>query len=170
MYNDGVFGMAVMTGDITHNHEACIRSALEQAESVCRRKNLRFTDLRRRVLRLVWSGHKPLGAYDILAMLEDEGRPSAPPTVYRTLEFLIEAGLVHRLDSLNAYIGCPEPGPKHSGHFLICERCRTVIELDDDEIATAVARRASAEGFRVARQTLEIQGCCEACRDAAGLA
>lgn len=147
-----------------HDHGTCVAQAIETAERVCRERGLRFTRLRRRVLELVWNSHKPVGAYDILEQLGGDGRRAAPPTVYRALEFLIEAGLVHRLDSLNAFIGCPEPQRSHTGQFLICGRCHSVAELDDDEIVAVVEQKAGALGFTATHQMLEIQGLCGACQ------
>lgn len=149
-----------------HDHEGCVVQATATADRVCREKGLRFTRLRRRVLELVWSSHKPVGAYDILEQLNTEGRRAAPPTVYRALEFLIEAGLVHRLDSLNAFVGCADPSNSHTGQFLICRACRTVAELDDQEISATVQRTAANLGFTAVHQMLEIQGLCEVCRKA----
>jgi Fur family zinc uptake transcriptional regulator len=134
------------------------------AEQVCRDRGLRFTSLRRRVLGLVWESHKPAGAYEILERLGEEGRPAAPPTVYRALEFLIDAGLVHRLDSLNAFIGCADPSTSHAGQFLICRRCRSVVELDEPEIEELVRSKASRLGFSAVHQMLEIQGLCGNCQ------
>jgi Fur family zinc uptake transcriptional regulator len=137
--------------------------AVTTAEELCRDRGLRFTRLRRRVLELVWDGHRPVGAYEILAALNDEGKRAAPPTVYRALDFLIEAQLVHRLDSLNAYIGCADPSKAHDGQFLICSSCRSVAELDDPGLQETVAERAASIGFRATHQVLEIQGICAAC-------
>jgi Fur family zinc uptake transcriptional regulator len=134
------------------------------AEDLCRQRGLRFTALRRRVLALVWDSHKPVGAYDILDQLGAAGRRAAPPTVYRALDFLIEAGLVHRLDSLNAFIGCPDPARSHSGQFLICRHCRTVLELNDLDIDKLVEDKAKQLGFSAVHQMLEIQGLCSECR------
>jgi Fur family zinc uptake transcriptional regulator len=147
-----------------HDHAGCINNALQTAERLCREHGLRFTALRRRVLALVWDSHKPIGAYEILGRLGDAGRTVAPPTVYRALDFLIEAGLVHRLDSLNAFIGCPDPDQVHTGQFLICRECRTVVELDDGEIKSLVASKAEALGFTAVKQVLEIEGLCNGCR------
>lgn len=152
-----------------HDHADCVSAAIENAEAVCKSRGLRFTALRRRVLGLVWDGHKPVGAYDILERLSAEGRRTAPPTVYRALEFLIDAGLVHRLDSLNAFVGCPDPGRLHAGQFLICERCRIVVEMEDTHITADLAKRAREHGFDVNRQMLELLGLCEACRNASDL-
>lgn len=153
-----------------HDHDDCVEAAIRTAERLCRERGLRFTSLRRRVLEIVWHSHRPVGAYDILASLGGEGKRPAPPTVYRALDFLIDAGLVHRLDSLNAFIGCADPGSRHTGQFLICRSCRTVIELDDRGIERLVARTATALGFTDVRQVLEIEGLCNSCRAAAASA
>jgi len=147
-----------------HNHNICVSQALATAEKLCRERGLRFTALRRQVLCLVWDSHKPVGAYDILDRLKQDGKKAAPPTVYRALDFLIEADLVHRLDSLNAFVGCPDPSSSHRGQFLICRGCRTVAELDDARIDTLVQETAADLGFSAEQQMLEIQGLCSACR------
>ena len=153
-----------------HDHEDCIENALITAERLCKDRGLRFTALRRRVLELVWQSHRPIGAYDILDRLGEEKENAAPPTVYRALDFLIEAGLVHRLDSLNAFIGCSDPGRRHTGQFLICRECRTVTELGDADIDTLVATKAAARGFAAVRQILEIEGLCNNCGKQSGTA
>ena len=150
--------------DAAHDHDDCVASAMAAAEQVCRERGLRFTSLRRRVLGLVWESHKPAGAYEILERLGKEGQSAAPPTVYRALDFLIEAGLVHRLDSLNAYIGCPDPSNSHAGQFLICRECRSVVELDDSEIDELVRAKVKGLGFMPENQVLEIQGLCGNCQ------
>ncbi len=148
-----------------HDHGNCVATAVQTAESLCRNRGLRFTRIRRRVLELVWNSHKPVGAYDILDRINSEGKKAAPPTVYRALDFLIEANLVHRLDSINAYVGCPDPGSSHTGQFLICRECRSVAELDDTDINRLVEQKVSDLGFSAIHQMLEIQGLCQDCRD-----
>jgi Fur family zinc uptake transcriptional regulator len=147
-----------------HDHADCVASAIARAERLCGDRGLRFTAIRRRVLELVWDSHKPIGAYNILASLGEDSGSAAPPTVYRALDFLIEAGLVHRLDSLNAYIGCPDPASRHAGQFLICTNCRTVAELGDIDVEKLVAEKAGELGFTAIRQMLEIEGLCKLCR------
>jgi Fur family zinc uptake transcriptional regulator len=147
-----------------HDHQYCVATAVKNAERICRERGLRFTRQRRRVLELVWNSHKPIGAYDILEHLKREGQRAAPPTVYRALDFLIAADLVHRLDSLNAFIGCPDPGNPHVGQFLICRDCQLVAELDDPEIAKLAAAKAALHGFEATHQSLEIRGLCRRCR------
>ena len=151
--------------DEQHDHRRCVSQAVATAEDLCRRKGLRFTAQRRRVLELVWNSHRPVGAYEILDQLKNDGHKAAPPTVYRALDFLIEADLVHRLDSLNAFVGCPDPNNPHTGQFLICRVCRSVAELDDAEINALVGAKAASLGFTAIHQTLEIQGLCRSCRE-----
>ncbi len=146
-----------------HDHDGCISDALRSAEEICRARGVRLTELRRRVLELVWESHKPVGAYAILEQLQQGGK-AAPPTVYRALEFLLEQGLIHRLASLNAYVGCIRPQEPHSGLFLICESCRNLTEIDDAAVDAAIARRARLSGFEPSRQTVEVLGSCPNCR------
>lgn len=147
-----------------HNHHQCIDNALANAEALCAEKGLRLTALRKRVFELVWQSHKPLGAYDILGVLSSEdGRRAAPPTVYRALDFLLENGLVHRIASLNAYVGCNHPGMAHEGHFLICRDCHIAQELPHSTIDEAILKAAKQAGFSVERQTVEVLGLCASC-------
>jgi Fur family zinc uptake transcriptional regulator len=146
-----------------HDHAGCIEEALRFAEEACLARGARLTDLRRRVLELIWSDHRPVGAYALLEQLE-RGVRAAPPTVYRALDFLQEHGLVHRLASLNAYVGCMRPGQPHAGQFLICESCQNLAELGDDLIDQAIASSARANGFEPSRQMVEVLGLCPRCR------
>ncbi|WP_309347517.1 Fur family transcriptional regulator [Telmatospirillum sp.] len=149
----------------THDHADCVRSALDVAAQCCEKHGARFTALRRRVLELVWSSHEPVGAYALLDTLKTEGHAAAPPTVYRALDFLIEQGLVHRLERLNAFVGCPRPDSSHSAHFLICTACGRAVEMSDDPaIDDAVRLAAETVGFTVSRQTIEVEGLCPDCR------
>nr|WP_314492791.1 zinc uptake transcriptional repressor Zur [uncultured Pseudomonas sp.] len=151
-----------------HDHSRCVHSALTEADDLCARQGLRLTALRRRVLELVWQSHKPLGAYDILAVLsEQDGRRAAPPTVYRALDFLLENGLVHRIASLNAFIGCTHPEHAHQGQFLICKSCHVALELEQASISEAILASAAEVGFSVENQTVEVVGLCGNCRSAA---
>jgi Fur family transcriptional regulator, zinc uptake regulator len=150
-----------------HDHSRCVSQALAEAESICTRQSLRLTALRKRVLELVWQSHKPLGAYDILAVLsEEDGRRAAPPTVYRALDFLLEHGLVHRIASLNAFVGCNRPEHAHQGQFLICRQCHAAIELEQVTISQAIVSAAADVGFSVEGQTVEVVGLCSGCQEA----
>jgi Fur family zinc uptake transcriptional regulator len=149
-----------------HDHEHCIEDAVSAAEKLCVTKGLRFTPLRRRVLELVWSGHKPVGAYALLDQLRDEDLGSAPPTIYRALDFLIEHGLIHRIERMNAFIGCSHPGEAHRGFFLICGQCGNAEELESAAVADSITASASRRGFAARDMTLEVTGTCADCRRA----
>lgn len=151
-----------------HDHGACIRSALDVAESECRRQGAKLTETRRRVLELVWKSHQPVGAYALLEMLTKEGWSAGPPTVYRALEFLVRTGLVHRIALLNAFVGCSRPGQVHAGAFLLCSQCGAAAELDDESVSRAIVEAAGRLGFSVGRQTIEVEGLCPSCREKEG--
>jgi Fur family zinc uptake transcriptional regulator len=153
--------------DHAHDHAQCVADALAAAESRCADRGVRLTAQRRRVLEILLEGHAPVGAYDILGRLADEGRPTAPVAVYRALDFLREHGLAHRLASLNAFVACTHPGREHGAQFLICSRCRAVAEIEDDGIRHAVRNAAAQAGFSIDWPVVEIGGLCPACREAA---
>ena len=96
-----------------HDHLDCVRAAVSRAQDLCRRRGARLTPLREHVLELVWCSHAPIGAYQLLERLADTRGRVAPPTIYRALDFLSREGLIHRIVSLNAYVGCPQPGRPH---------------------------------------------------------
>ncbi len=148
-----------------HDHGDCIHSALKQAQTICSQRGVRLTPLREQVLRLVWQSHTPVGAYDLLARLRAAGdKPAAPPTVYRALDFLQEQGLVHRIASLNAFIGCHHPGTPHPGSFLICRRCQRVFELSEQPLGKLLAQQAAGTGFTVESTRIEVLGLCRECQ------
>ncbi len=152
--------------DKRHDHQACIRSALTDADRLCRDHGVRLTAIRKRVLELVWSGHKPSGAYDILDALKRDGQGAAPPTVYRALEFLMHNGLVHRIESLNAYVGCNAPGHAHDGMFLICRSCGMAAEVESQNVDIAINTIAKGNNFTLDAVSLEAIGQCPDCRNA----
>ena len=149
----------------THDHDDCITAAIERAEEMCAAAGTRFTDLRRQVLEHVWSSHKAIKAYDILEIMSKDGGNAKPPTVYRALDFLMEHGLVHKIESLNAFVGCPFVGDDHVSQFLICDSCADVMEIASSDLRDSVRNAASASGFVLKGQTIELHGTCQACAE-----
>jgi Fur family transcriptional regulator, zinc uptake regulator len=150
-----------------HNHGHCISDALSSARQLCNTRGVRLTSLREQVLELVWQSHKPLGAYALMDMLAQAStRRVAPPTVYRALDFLLEEGLIHRINSLNAFIGCPSPTQKHQSHFLICQGCSVAVELDSPALNQSLVDAASTAGFSINSHSIEINGLCPSCQKA----
>ncbi|MBV1901050.1 MAG: transcriptional repressor [Kordiimonadaceae bacterium] len=146
-----------------HDHSACIDKAVADAERLCTERGSRFTDLRRRILTMIWQGHKAVKAYDLLDQLANAGGSAKPPTVYRALDFLMEEGLVHKIESLNAYVGCPHPDGQHFSQFLICAKCEIVEEMSSEALDAALTSSAAEAGFEIHKQTLELRGLCKAC-------
>lgn len=148
-----------------HNHSRCIHSALRYAQRLCQERGVRLTALRTQVLEMIWQSHKPLGAYSLIGMLSDKHQKVvAPPTIYRALDFLLQQGLVHRIDSLNAYIGCDAQSPHCQKHFLICQQCHTTVELNDPQLESAITAAAAASGFVIREESLEVTGLCPNCQ------
>lgn len=149
-----------------HDHTACIDQAMQQAEELCHKKQLRLTELRKQVLALVWQTHKPIGAYAIMELLQSASsrRQVAPPTVYRTLDFLVEHGFVHKVHTLNAFIGCSNPQREQCNALLICTVCGYTEEVPNNTIQQVTHLSAKKQGFSVEEQILEIVGCCANCK------
>ena len=145
-----------------HQHAHCIEEAITTANRICEERGLRFTGLRRRVLELIWENHGSAKAYDLLENLGGD-YSAKPPTVYRTLGFLQENGLVHKINSLNAYVGCSHPLKHKDCFFLICSACNEVEECCGSSVAEALRSMASEQNFRPDHTTLEIEGRCVDC-------
>ena len=137
---------------------------LNRAAAICDGRGARLTDLRRQVLGLILDRDAPTGAYDLLDQLRSTRHGAAPPTVYRALEFLLEQGLIHKLERLSAFVGCvAEEDHDHAAQFLICRSCGRVAEIEDHELAHALQDAAKRLGFTVGRATIEAEGQCAAC-------
>jgi len=106
----------------------------------------------------------PLSAYTILDELREDGF-RAPLQVYRALDKLVEMGLVHRLESLNAFVACdhPEGDPHGAIAFAICQDCGRVYEFADDEIVSRLGNWARAEKFQLDKTIIELRGTCAEC-------
>jgi Fur family transcriptional regulator, zinc uptake regulator len=135
-----------------------------QVERTCASKGLHLTPLRRQILAIVAKAPAPLGAYAIIEELSREQHKAvAPPTVYRTLEFFLANGFLHKIESRNAYAPCAHLGHDHHGILLICGRCGRTDEIENagfDQLLQATAAKA---GFVTQRRVVEIEGLCEAC-------
>ena len=141
---------------------------LEHAATLCDRRGARLTELRRLVLGLVLDAAAPAGAYDLLERLRVHRGASAPPTVYRALDFLLEQGFVHRIERLSAFVGCIDAGESgahhHAAQFLICRECGQAAEIEDLDLAHALLEAAEKIGFKVTGATIEAEGTCTKCR------
>ncbi|GAB5437548.1 Fur family transcriptional regulator [Falsiruegeria mediterranea] len=146
-----------------HDHGRCIDSAMTRAETHCATNKLQFTPVRRRVLEILLGKHQAMGAYDILAVLADEGMGSQPPVAYRALDFLVQNGFVHRIERLNAYTACAHPNHDHVPAFLICRECKAVAEADSEVSYGDLSHAAQSSGFTIEKIVVEAEGICPAC-------
>jgi Fur family transcriptional regulator, zinc uptake regulator len=153
--------------DPDHDHDRCSTDAMAVAEVLCLERGQRLTPIRRKVLAALLGSHKPLGAYEIIDRLAPKGPRPAPITAYRALEFLRENGLVHRIESRNAFIACVHN--HDSGDpvvFLICETCGAVGEAASAAVAETIKTASRAAGFTPKTPVIEISGTCAHCKAA----
>ena len=150
-----------------HDHGRCASDAISHAEAICAARKERLTPIRRRVLEALLASHQPLGAYELIDRLAAHAARPAPITIYRALDFLREQGLVHRIESRNAFIACVH---NHADHdpvvFLICERCGAVGEAASAAVAETIKTASRAAGFTPKTPVIEISGVCAHCKAA----
>lgn len=145
-------------------HHAEERVAMAQA--LCEQRGVRLTTARKQVLELLWQAGKPTGAYELIESLRKlTQKQIAPPTVYRALDFLMEQGLVSKIESQNAYVPCGHPERPHDCLFFLCRLCGHSVEMEDANIARRLSADAESLGFQVIRHTVEVEGLCKDCSE-----
>ena len=140
--------------------------ALERAASICRARGGRLTPQRRMVLTKLLTARRPLTAYELLDLVRPEDAAITPASIYRSLDFLVDVGLVHRLDSTRSFVACDHPDHPHGGQFLICRECGTVVEAEDKRLDRAAEDLGERHGFTLEHRSVELTGVCGACRAA----
>src|SRR5512146_746379 len=141
-----------------HHHAHNAKGFVREVSAACEQRGLRLTEIRLQVLELIAASENPVKAYDLLDRLTDDRSNAAPPTVYRALDFLLENGFIHKLESINAYASCHHPGVAHHVPFLICDECEAETEICDVRVAKLLGEQAWELGFRARAQTLEVHG------------
>ena len=155
---------------LDHNH--CVRDLMNAAEQLCQERGLRLTDQRRAVLEVLCASHVPASAYVILDRLnrvrEEKGESMlAPISIYRALDFLLEHGIIHRIESRNAYIACSHCIEGHGDVivFLLCDECGRASEFQSEALSGLVDTIAARASFAANAPVLEIRGRCADCKD-----
>jgi Fur family zinc uptake transcriptional regulator len=151
-----------------HDHSTCLANALARAERAFEAKGMKLTPLRRMVLEEVALSHDAVGAYEVLDRLTRKtGERMAPVSVYRALEVLLAAGVVHRLESRNAFFACHSVHDGSGRHVaLVCESCRFVSEVDAHRVFAELEAEAASAGFAARSIVIEVAGLCRACTEA----
>lgn len=147
--------------------EAMLQDIVGRAKSAFEQKNLRFTQLREQVFCEIAAIRGSIGAYEILERLAEKGTRLAPISVYRSIDALMEAGVIHRLESKNAFFACRrhEHGKKGRPIFLACEQCGSVVEVPAQHIFDGVKELAASVGFTPKVKFIEVSGTCASCRE-----
>lgn len=138
--------------------------ALAAATELLEKRGGRLTTLRRAILQLLCQEEKAIGAYALVSALsKDFGRRITPETVYRTLDFLEEHGLVAHLLSSRTYVARSSFYDDKTSVFFVCSRCAMTAESRDSLVEQAVRSSASAIGFVVPTRVIDLVGVCKRC-------
>lgn len=153
-----------------HDHGVCIAGALGRAKARCLEMGIKWTALREQIFRHVSTSHKPVSAYDLIESLAKEGKRLAPVSIYRILDVLQEAGVVHRLESRNAFFACMS-GHKSAAHTVtfVCDRCERVMEVEAPAAFRAIGEVSGANQFFPRSAIVEVSGTCAECQESADL-
>lgn len=139
-------------------HADSMDKILGDAAAHCARRGEQLTPLRRRVLQLLLEAKGPIKAYDLLAQLDQPGNKAKPPTIYRALDFLMNAGLAHKVEAINAFVACGHSHDDGNAELYICGSCGNVEERHG-----APAPADAPPGFMIDHSVVEHYGRCERC-------
>ncbi len=148
-----------------HDHKKCVSEALGTAAQLCVVRGVQLTPIRQQVLELIWESHKAVKAYELLDRIKPLMDAAKPATIYRALDFLIEQGLIHRVESLNAFVGCNSSAHQHEQLLLICNNCQEVEERSAPEVMQALSQEIKQADFTVHSKAIEIHGVCVKCAE-----
>lgn len=137
---------------------------VNKARAYCDQRGARFTPLREKVYQILITKHGPMGAYELLDELKETESSAKPATVYRALDFLMDFGFIHRLESTNAFVACHHFDCSHPVQFLICDSCGDVVEIQSEGLKDTLNSQANERGFKVLKQTIEAHGLCADCQ------
>ncbi|WP_392566801.1 zinc uptake transcriptional repressor Zur [Utexia brackfieldae] len=152
-----------------HHHakssQLCHEHTLTKIEMICAKRNIRLTAQRKAVIQLMLKADRAMSAYDLLDQLREIEPQAKPPTIYRALDFLIEQAFIHKVESLNSYIICPNfDDLSHISILFICNQCQTIHEQHSAIIEQELQAMAKQDQFTIQHSVLEIQGTCQHCR------
>ncbi|CAH0524644.1 zinc uptake transcriptional repressor Zur [Vibrio hippocampi] len=140
------------------------QSLIQQIEAICSDRGVRLTPQRRLVFELISKNKKASSAYELLEQLKAVEPQAKPPTVYRALDFLLEQGFIHRVESTNSFVSCCSFGEqKHFSHLLICDKCGNVVELQDDNLIALLDKNIDKHQFQFSNHVIESHGTCKNC-------
>jgi len=142
---------------------ARVTAQLDTAQALCESRGKRLTPTRRMVLEILLQQARSVKAYELLELIRNVQQGAAPPTVYRALDFLVEEGLAHRLDAINAWAACHDAGGEPHDLLVVCTGCGAVAELSDPALTRRLADKVAHAGFRLSEHETELRGLCSDC-------
>ena len=138
---------------------------IEKVETLCKKRGIKLTTQRKTVLNIMLKANRAMSAYDLLDLLKVSEPQAKPPTIYRALEFLLEQGFIHKVESTNCYIICPHfHDPQHISILFICDNCQQIIEKHSENIESQLKLLATQSEFLIKHSVLEIHGICHSCQ------
>ncbi|AKJ43325.1 zinc uptake transcriptional repressor Zur [Pragia fontium] len=141
-----------------------IELMLAKVQKLCEQRAVRLTPQRQLVLRLMAEQKNAISAYDLLDLLRLSEPQAKPPTVYRALDFLLEQGFIHKIESTNSYVVCHHVGePLHTSALFICDSCGLVTEYHAQGIDRLLEELAEKSHFTIQHSVLETHGVCSKC-------
>lgn len=143
--------------------EGSFKKSMEIIEQYCREHGLQLTPVRKKVFEFLLDEPKGLGAYKILDLLRLSGFNSQPPAAYRALDFLVENGFAHKVESQNLFVACTKPGSHHSPVFMICKKCERVSETQSTSLDANISDSLRLSGFEIEHAVIEAEGICSVC-------
>lgn len=150
----------------TYCTDNCLHShSLDRAQKIAQESGHRWSETRTQVYHALLMVNKPVTAYELLDIVADKyERSTKPASIYRSLDALMDLGVVAKIESANAYIVCQNPECTHQHIFLICDQCGHIDEIADHGISSQLMKDATERGFTAKRQILELHGECRTCQ------
>lgn len=139
-------------------------SILDTAQTYCDTHNVRFTDTRREVLKIISLSETPITAYEILDQLKNTVKNPKPPIVYRATDFWQEHGFVHKIESINAFVTCGENHRHKGSQFMICDTCGQTTEMHSCSLPPKFKDHVAEAGFQPVSWNVEVHGVCRDCQ------
>ncbi len=129
-----------------------------------RENNLKVTQERLALLDEIFSTNEHLDADDLLARMKAKKKKVSRATIYRTLDLLVQCGLVRksRLGQEHYFYEKVQPGKRHD--HMVCTHCGTVIEFWDPQLDERQRQICQEHHFRPSFYSLQIQGLCRDCQ------
>jgi Fur family transcriptional regulator, zinc uptake regulator len=147
-----------------HHHSPSVEKVLEKTERYLSQQGGRMTCVRREIVARMVELGEPKTAYKILDAANKKRKVKLSAiSVYRTLDFLMDAGVVLKLESKNAFQLCLNGKPEHGHLMMICDKCGHVREIEDRKLSTTLANTAKKNGHRLKHHVIELHGVCRSC-------